>query len=93
MFCTAVASKLRDDGRGEIKDDVSLLKLLEGVRRKLGCAIRKKLALEGKQVAALMDMEATINDGQWWTGKYSSLQWLELVAVAEWRAPQCPLLR
>ena len=82
MFTTAMASRLRDEGRGEIKDDVSLLRLLEGIRRKLGCAIRKKMPLEGKQVAALMGLGAPATDGQSWTGEWAAFQWMELVAVA-----------
>ena len=54
LFATAVAATLADAGRGLIKEDTSIKRLLEGINRNLGNAVDKKLAIEGNHIQALV---------------------------------------
>ena len=56
-------------------------KLMEGIRRKIGCAVTKKMPVEGHHIAALMRMAIPDNDGQAWTGTSAAYQWFETVAL------------
>ena len=81
LFATAVAATLADAGRGLIKEDTSIKRLLEGINRNLGNAVDKKLAIEGKHIRALVQMGVPNNDGRAWTGDYVATQWFQLVAA------------
>ena len=50
MFATAVASRIKEEGRGDIKSDSTVSHLLEGIRRKQGCAVNKKVPMEGLHI-------------------------------------------
>ena len=81
LFATAVAATLDDAGRGKIKDDGTIKRLLEGINRHLGNAVNKKLAIEGRHIRAIIEMQAPQRDGRCWTGDYASMQWFELTAA------------
>lgn len=81
LYTTAVSSRVRDEGRGEIRSSVEVNKILEGIKRKLGCAVHKKLPVEGSHVAAFMTMGPPAGDGEAWTGKQVGKQWQQLVAM------------
>ena len=94
IYTTAVVTRVRDRGLGELRDNVALGKLMEGINRKLGCAVTKKLPVEGHHVRALMEMGPPKHDGECWTGSAENvgLQWKQTVAmvVLAWSAfPRC----
>ena len=90
IYTTAVVTRVRDKGLGELRDNVAIGKLMEGIKRKLGCAVTKKLPVEGHHVRALMAMEPPEHDGECWTGSAGNigLQWKQTVAmvVLAWAA-------
>ena len=90
IYTTAVVTRVRDRGLGELRDNVAIGKLMEGIKRKLGCAVTKKLPVEGHHVRALMAMEPPEHDGECWTGSAGNigLQWKQTVAmvVLAWAA-------
>ena len=74
IYTTAVVTPVRDRGLGELRDSVAIGKLMEGIKRKLGCAVMKKLTVEGHHVRALMDMEPPKHDGSAWTGNAANIR-------------------
>ena len=48
IYTTSVVTRVRDRGLGELRENVAVGKLLEGIKRKLGCAVTKKLPVEGQ---------------------------------------------
>ena len=90
IYTTAVVTRVRDRGLGELRDNVAIGKLMEGIKRKLGCAVTKKLPVEGHHVRALMAMGPPEKDGECWTGSAENigLQWMQTVAmvVLAWAA-------
>ena len=90
IYTTAVVTRVRDRGLGELRDNPALGKLIEGIKRKLGCTVTKKLPVEGHHVKALMDMAPPEHDGEAWTGskKNIAVQWQQTVAmvVLAWAA-------
>ena len=90
IYTTAVVTRVRDRGLGNLRENVAVGKIMEGIKRKLGCAVTKKLPVEGHHVKALMDMEPPEHDGEAWTGNKANieLQWAHTVAmvVLAWAA-------
>ena len=90
IYATSVVTRVRDRGLGELRENVAIGKLMEGIKRKLGCAVTKKLPVEGHHVRALMDMEPPEHDGEAWTGSPKNIerQWMQTVAmvVLAWAA-------
>ena len=88
LYLSAVAQRVRDEGLGELRDNVPLQRIMEGIRRKKGCAVIKKLPLEGDHIAALRAMEAPAPNGTAWTGKQAKAQWEQLFTamVVGWGA-------
>ena len=90
IYTTSVVTRVRDRGLGELRENVAVGKLLEGIKRKLGCAVTKKLPVEGHHVRALIDMDPPDHDGSAWTGNADNirLQWEQTVAmvVLAWAA-------
>ena len=72
IYTTAVVTQVRDIGLGELHDNVAIEKLMEGIKRKLGCAVTKKLPVEGHHVRALMAsimaMGPPKHNGECWSG-------------------------
>lgn len=81
IYTTAVASRLKDTERGDIRAAPEVSRLLEGISRKIGRAVTKKLPAEAKHVSALMRMDPPDNDGASFTGIAAGTQWHELVTV------------
>ena len=86
LYVTAVAAHIRDKGWGNVRDSREVQRVMEGIRRKQGCAVKKKLPLEGHHLAALLRMEPP-KRGSGWTGSKEvvALQWHQfttMVAVA-----------
>ena len=81
LFATAVAATIDDEGRGRIKDDSTIKRLLEGINRNLGNAVNKKLAIEGRHIRAVIMMGNPERDGRAWTGDHYCIQWFQLTAA------------
>ena len=81
IYVTAVVARINDLRQVNLRDSVEIRRLVEGIKRKQGCATRKKLPVEGAHVAALMGMGAPNRNGHAWTGTWVSMQWLQLVAM------------
>ena len=90
IYTTAVVTRVHDRGLGNLRENVAVGKLMEGIKRKLGCAVTKKLPVEGHHVKALMEMGPPEHDGEAWTGNKANieLQWAHAVAmvVLAWAA-------
>ena len=80
LYVTAVVSTVKDRGQGCLRDHPDLKKLLEGINRNLGNAAKKKLAIEGRHLRALLTRATPPNDAKAWTGEWASLQWFQAVA-------------
>ena len=63
---------------------------MEGIKRKLGCAVTEKLPVEGHHVNALTETDPPDRDGSAWTSNAANigLQWEQTVAmvVLAWAA-------
>ena len=83
IYTTAVVTRVRDRGLGDLRGNVAVRKIMEGIKRKLGCAVTKKLPVEGHHVKALMEMEPPEHDGEAWPGNKANieLQWAHAVAM------------
>ena len=81
LYTTAVAARIADEGKGKIREDFRVQRVLEGIRRKKGCYKRKKLAMEAYMVRALMERAPPDSDGVAWTGAYTLEHWLGSVGA------------
>ena len=50
IYTASVVARVRDSGLGELRGNVSVGKLLEGIERKSRCAVTKKLPVAGKVI-------------------------------------------
>ena len=81
LYVTAVSSSLSDRGLGQVRQDVSVKRMLEGIKRLQGVQVNKKMPVEGIHIAGWIRMKGPSNDGKAWTGKHSMLQWEQFVSV------------
>ena len=82
LYVTAVSSSLMDRGLGQVRQDVSVKRMLEGIKRLQGVSVGKKTPVEGIHIAGWIRMARPDNDRVAWTGKHSGQQWDQFVAVA-----------
>ena len=82
LYVTAVSSSLNDRQLGSVRQDGTVNRVMEGIKRSMGMPVRKKLAIEGLHIAAWLEMESPGRDGVAWTAKYATLQWHQFMAVS-----------
>ena len=82
LYVTAVSPSLSDRGLLQVRQDVSVKRMLEGIKRLQGVQVNKKMPVEGIHIAGWIRMKGPSNDGKAWTGKHSMLQWEQFVSVA-----------
>ena len=82
LYVTAVSSSLADRGLGQVRQDASVKRMLEGIKRLQGVSSNKKMPVEGIHIAGWMQMTGPNNDKVAWTGKHAKSQWEQFVAVA-----------
>ena len=75
LYVTAVSSSLNDRQLGSVRQDGTVNRVMEGIKRSMGMPVRKKLAIEGLHIAAWLEMESPGKDGVAWTAEYATLQW------------------